>query len=759
MPIIYHEKSKDFHLYNDYISYIMEVMPNGMLKNVYYGKKIHDRESFVYQMNDVILPHGVLSIDTGLALQYQCQEYPAPGIGDFRESAFLIKQENGSHVSRFEYSYHTIYEGKKPLSGLPATYVESKKEASSIDIVLYDKVTDTDLILTYTIYKDLPVITRSARFVQKGEQKIVLAKALSMSVDLPDKDYEMIHLAGAWARERNIKVRKLEQGIQAISSIRGASSAEHNPFLALKRPSTTEFAGEVYGFSFVYSGSFLAEIEVSNHDQTRILMGINPYCFEWPLGKNESFQTPEVVMVYSKDGLNAMSQTFHKLFSSRLVRGTWRDKERPILINNWEATYFNFDEYDILRIAAKAKEAGIELFVLDDGWFGERNIDDRSLGDWYPNTNKLPNGIAGLSRKVEDMGLKFGLWIEPEMTNKNSDLYRAHPDWILSTPDRYESMCRTQHTLDYSRKEVVDYIFNLLDKIISESKISYIKWDMNRYMSECFSKAASSDMQGTIMHRYILGVYDLYERLTSKYPEILFESCASGGARFDPGILYYSPQAWCSDDTDAAERLKIQYGTSLVYPIRSMGAHVSAVPNHQLGRITPLETRANTAFFGAFGYELDLNSLSDEELAIVKNQIRYYKENRKLFQQGTFYRLLNPYEGNETSWIVVNEDKTKAIAAYYQTLNTANGPWLKVKVKGLDPDMLYKVTYDTLPETKESGLAAASAGAKKFTGKYASLTYSMYGSELMEIGIPVERKLLTAKAGDFASILFNIEKE
>lgn len=354
------------------------------------------------------------------------------------------------------------------------------------------------------------------------------------------------------------------------------------------------------------------------------------------------------------------------------------------------------------------------------------------MGDWSPNPKKLPNGVSGLSKKVEELGLKFGIWIEPEMANKNSDLYRAHPDWIISTPDRYESMCRTQHILDYSRPEVVDYIFNLLDQLISESRISYIKWDMNRYMSECYSKTADADMQGTIMHKYILGVYRLYERLTSKYPEILFESCASGGARFDPGMLFYAPQTWCSDDTDAGERMKIQYGTSLVYPVRSVGAHVSAVPNHQVGRTTPIETRANVAFYGAFGYELDLTRLSEEELDQVKGQIAFYKKNRRLFQFGRFYRILSPFEGNETCWMVVNENASEAIAGYYQTLNRVNGSWLKIKLRALHPDILYEVEYD-------------------------DFRYSMYGSEIMQIGIPADRKYLTSKGGDFVSLLIHIK--
>ncbi|MCR5033542.1 MAG: alpha-galactosidase [Lachnospiraceae bacterium] len=730
MAIVYHEAARTFHLYNGQISYIIEVMPNGMLKNVYYGKRIHDREDYSYQGNDGFLMHGVCSVDGGLALQHQRQEYPAPGIGDFRESAFLLRQENGSHISRFVYSYHTIYEGKRPLEHLPATYVEEKREATSIDIVLYDNVTDTELILTYTIYEDLAVITRSARFLQKGEEKVVLEKALSACVDFPDKDFEMVHLSGAWGRERQIKIRKLEEGTQSIDSIRGVSGAEHNPFVALKRLSTTEFTGEVYGFSFVYSGNFLAKVEVTPHEITRVILGINPYNFAWPLKKGDSFQTPEVVMVYSEEGLNGMSRIFHKLYASRLVRGEWRDRERPILINNWEATYFDFDEEKILSIAEKAKEAGIELFVLDDGWYGERNIDDRSLGDWYPNPKKLPHGVSGLSEKVEALGLKFGIWIEPEMTNKNSDLYRAHPDWIISTPDRYESMCRTQHILDYSRPEVVDYIFGLLDKLITESKISYVKWDMNRYMSEAYSRTATADKQGMVMHKHILGVYSLYERLIRKHPKILFESCASGGARFDPGMLFYAPQTWCSDNTDAAERLKIQYGTSLVYPLRSMGAHVSASPNHQVNRVTSIETRANVAFFGAFGYELDLNKLSEEELKTVKEQIAFYKKNRRLFQFGEFLRIRSPFEGNVTSWIVTGPEKKEAIAAYYQVLNVANGPWIKVKLAGLDPDLFYRVSYE-------------------------DKVYEMYGTEIMQIGIPVDRKEFTKK-GDFASLLFLI---
>lgn len=735
MPIIYHGSSKEFHIFNAQVSYIIEVMENGQLGNLYYGKRISDRESFAYLHEDRERPLAALAGEAPceLCLQYTKQEYPAYGIGDYRYGACTIEQENGSRVTKFEYATHTIYEGKKKIEPLPATYVENKKEAVSLEIVLYDAVIDTKLILTYTIYDDMPVITRHAKYVHEGNETIILQNAMSACVDLPDKEYDMIHLSGAWGRERYIKTRKLEQGIQSIYSMRGASSAEHNPFIALKRRNTTEQMGEVYGFSLVYSGSYLGQVEVCSHDTTRVMLGIHPDVFSWKLKKHEEFQTPEVVMVYSAEGMNAMSQTYHRLYRTRLVRGVWRDQERPVLLNNWEATYMDFDEYDILRIAAKAKEAGVELFVLDDGWFGDRDDDDRGLGDWYTNLRKLPNGISGLSQNVEKIGMKFGLWIEPEMVNKNSDLYRAHPDWILSAPDRFESPSRRQHVLDYSRKEVVDAVFEMLDKLIGESRISYIKWDMNRYITECYSRVAAADEQGRVMHKYILGVYDLYTRLTKKYPDILFESCSSGGARFDPGMLYFAPQTWCSDDTDAYERLKIQYGTSLVYPISAIGAHVSAVPNHQLNRFTSLNTRANVAYFGAFGYELDLNKLSDEELQQVREQIQYYKKYRKLIHQGVFYRLINPFESKDTAWIVVSEDRGEAIAAYYQQLNRVNAGGLRFRLAGLQEDALYELS------------------AFDRTDRY-------FGSELMYAGIPIDRKEFAEKDGDFASVLFHIER-
>ena len=634
MSIFYHESSREFHLTNGQVSYIMEIMENGQMEQLYYGKAVHDRESFHHLHEEMM--RSLMSVavpePSVLSMQYTKQEYPSYGTGDYRMPAVTVQQKNGSRISNFVYHSHEIFAGKKSIAPLPSTYVENDAEAETLEILLHDEVTDTDLILSYTIYADYPVISRNARFLHRGKEAIVLDRALSACVEFNDMNFEMVHLAGAWSRERYVKNRKLEMGIQAIQSLRGASSSEHNPFLALKRPDANEQQGEVYGFSFVYSGNFLAQVEVNTHQMTRVTMGIHPEMFSWQLNAGESFQTPEVVMVYSDQGLNKMSHTFHRLYKTRLVRGEWRDKSRPILLNNWEATYFDFNEEKILKIAKKAKEAGVELFVLDDGWFGARNDDYRGLGDWFVNLNKLPAGIKGLSEKIEDLGLKFGLWVELEMVNKDSDLYRAHPDWVIGVPERFESHARHQHILDFSRKEVVDAIYEMISKVIRESKISYIKWDMNRYMSEPFSRGALPEEQGKMMHKYILGVYDLYTRLTTEFPHILFESCASGGARFDPAMLAFAPQTWTSDDTDASERMKIQYGTSYVYPIVSMGSHVSAVPNHQLFRKTPLATRANVAYFGTFGYELDLNLLSEDEMVQVKNQIEFMKKYRELIQ-------------------------------------------------------------------------------------------------------------------------------
>jgi alpha-galactosidase len=733
MTIVYHENSREFHLFNSEFSYVIKILRNNQLGNLYYGKKLHDRDSFSHLIKGELKPlYGyVYEGDYSFSLHHINQEYPSYGTTDFRYPAVEIKQENGSRITNFQYESHEIFQGKKKLDGLPATYVEDESEAQTLEITLYDSLIHTKLVLSYTIYESISVLTRNARFIHMGKSKVILTRAMSASVDLPDSEFEMIHLAGAWSRERHVKSRKLEQGIQGIYSMTGISSAEHNPFIALKRPHADEFQGEVYGFSLIYSGNHLEQVEVDTFDKSRVSIGIHPDTFEWPLQEGEVFQTPEAVMVYSNQGLNKMSQTFHELFRTRLVRGQWRDRVRPVLINNWEATGMEFTEEKVLSIAKAGKELGMELFVLDDGWFGSRDHDRAGLGDWYvTNFTKLPDGIIGLAEKIEAMGMKFGIWFEPEMVNKESDLYRAHPDWIIATPNRSTSHSRNQYVLDYSRKEVVDYIYGLMEKVLSEAKISYVKWDMNRYLTECYSLTKNAADQGKVFHEYILGVYSLYERLISRFPHILFESCSSGGARFDPGILYYAPQTWTSDDTDAIERLKIQYGTSYLYPISSMGAHVSAVPNHQVRRITPIETRANVAYFGAFGYELDLNLLTEEEKGKVREQVAFYKKHRELISHGTFHRINSPFKDHVTSWIIVSKDQTEAIAGYYKILNRVNEGWIRFKLKGLDENKAYMINGD---------------GNKVH-----------YGDELMNAGIPLSNREFCAHGADFSSVVYHL---
>ena len=686
--IRYNESDKTFYLGNDEISYILKIMKNGQLEHLYFGKKVDSKINSEHLRRDrscIGAPH-TFENDSDFSLDVYRQEYPAYGAGDYREPAYQLLMKDGSRITDFVYKSHRIYSGKTKPEGLPGTFGEDD-EISTLEITLEDEKIACRLILKYHLFEKLSAVARSAYFENYGEEELFIERALSMSMDLFDSDYDMIQLDGAWGRERHLHTRHLQYGKQSIDSARGASSAYHNPFIALKRPATTESEGEVYGFSLIYSGNFLAQAEVDHYDVTRVSLGINPFEFEWKLEKGASFQTPEAVTVYSSQGLNCMSRTFHDLFRNNLMKSEWRKKVRPILINNWEATYFDFNEEKILLLAEQAKQLGIELFVLDDGWFGKRNDDTSSLGDWEENRDKLPNGIASLAGKINDIGLMFGLWFEPEMVNEISNLYSMHPDWAVSVPGRKKTLGRNQMVLDFSNSEVVDCIYEKMAKILGCGKISYVKWDMNRYITEAYSQTLPSERQKEFFHRYILGVYSLYEKLTSRFPHILFESCASGGGRFDPGLLYYAPQGWTSDDTDAVERLQIQYGTSLVYPISSMGSHVSAVPNHQLTRTTSLKMRGDTAYFGTFGYELDVTRISDEEKQEMKKQIAYFKKNRDVFQLGSFYRLQN--EEKRVAWMCVSDDKKRAIAAAYKVLATPNPKLVKIKLQGLNPNWQY----------------------------------------------------------------------
>lgn len=739
LMVTVNEKEKVFHLNNGRISYLFYVMESGQLGHLYFGKALNPEGNYLHMVEKAHRPMSVCIREGDLYTSYEHlrQEYPCYGTSDYRYPALEIQGSDGSRICKPEYQGYEVIKGKKPLEGLPATYVEREEEAETLEIYLKDALRGLEVVLSYTIFRDVDGIARSARFANRGQEGFFINRVMSMSVDLPDADFQSVQLSGSWSRERYVKVRDLDPGITAVSSMRGNSSHQHNPFLALKRKNATEQSGQVYGFSLVYSGNFLAQAEVDNYQVLRVMLGINPFGFQWKLEPGESFVAPEAVMVYSEEGLNGMSRQFHRLYRNRLARGYWRDKERPVLINNWEATQFAYVEDDLVTFATKAKECGVELFVLDDGWFGARNNDKCGLGDWKANRDKLPGGIEGLSAKIEALGMKFGLWFEPEMVNKDSDFFRSHPDYIIETPGRSASHGRNQFVLDFTRKEVVDAIYGQMHDLLSNAKISYIKWDMNRSISECYSTAYPADRQGEIFHRYILGVYDLHERLIREFPELLIESCSSGGGRFDAGMLYYAPQGWVSDDSDAIERAKIQYGTSLVYPLSCMGAHVSACPNEQVGRTTPIITRGNVAFTGAFGYELDLNKLSEAEIGMVKEQIQFYKENRSLIAKGDFYRLLSPFEGNFAAWEIADEKGSRALVTVTRILSEINGPFRRLPLRGLRRDQKYHVE-----------------------SRY--LSYDAYGDELMQFGMMMEDKscgqVIDGSGGcqDFLSILYEV---
>ncbi|MFL2100652.1 alpha-galactosidase [Desemzia sp. FAM 23989] len=734
------EAANEFHLSNQAVSYIFRVDPTThQLEQLYFGKKIQHRKSFFYLVERENRPaNNLYEGNHTSSLEHIKQEYPSFGTTDFRYPAHQIKWPSGDQVTHLEYASYTISKGKPTLEGLPATYVDSKEEAETLTIILKDIYSELEVQLNYTIFSTFSAITRSACFINRGTTTIQLENAMSASVDFPDADFELLHLNGAWARETHVERKALHTGLQSVSSARGASSHAHNPFMALVRPETTELNGEVYGFSLIYSGNFTAQVEVDTYHVTRAMLGINPFRFNWQLNEGDFFQTPEAVLVYSDAGLNGMSQTYHELYRTRLARGRWRDKERPILINNWEATYFDFNEEKILEIARNGAELGMELFVLDDGWFGKRDDDTSSLGDWVEDKTKLSNGIKGLSEKIHQLGLKFGLWFEPEMVSKNTPLHDEHSDWVIGVPGKNISHGRNQFVLDFSRPEVVDSIFQQMDAILHDAQVDYIKWDMNRYISEAYSDALPPEQQGEVYHRYILGVYELYERLITKYPDILFESCAGGGARNDPGMLYYAPQAWASDDTDAVERLKIQYGTSMVYPLSSIGSHVSAVPNHQVGRVTSMDIRSNVAYFGTFGYEMDITTLSDADKESIRHHIQFFKKHRALVQQGTFYRLESPFDGNTVAWMLVSKDQSEALVGYYQILATPNPAYERLKLTGLNPETMYIVE---------------------------PINQSRYGDDLMAIGLlfaddvtnGIEPTWKFNRHGDFTSNMFYLK--
>ncbi len=693
MAVFFNEKNKTFNIKTLNTSYVLGLLRDKYLINLYYGAKI---DNFYDGNIEECLPtrtraaFSALDIDNEISTNIVCSEYPTYGNSDCRTPAFHAVYDNGSAITRFEYVSHNIFSGKKPLRGLPSSYAQTDAEAETLEITLCDSTSKMTAILSYTVFSQFDVLCRSVKIVNNGDKAVDIKSALSQSAYLFDKNFEFVHLSGAWTRERHIEKMPLTRATVSVDSKRVSSSHMHSPFMALARPNVTEEMGEVYGFSLCYSGNFIAEAEVNEQDVVRINMGINPFGFNWKLDAGEEFQTPEVISVFSQDGFGGMSRTYHEFYRTHLCRGAWRDKERPVLINNWEATYFDFDEEKILNIAKKAKEADIDLMVLDDGWFGKRNDDLSSLGDWVCDRNKLPDGIESLAAKVEQLGMKFGLWFEPEMISPDSDLYRAHPDWCIHSYDRPRSLGRHQLVLDLSREDVRDYVVKAVCDVLASAPISYVKWDMNRNITEVGSAALPPERQQELPHRYILGLYDILERITTAFPDVLFEGCSGGGGRFDAGMLPYFPQYWTSDNSDAVERLYIQYGTSMVMPSITMGAHVSAVPNHQVHRTTPLKTRGSVAMSGQFGYELDLASLTEEEFEEVKEQVKLYKKIRKTVQWGDMYRLKSPFENDFCSWEYVNKDKSEAVVLYSVIHARSNDANHQVRLAGLDKDAMYK---------------------------------------------------------------------
>lgn len=678
-----------FHIYNDEMSYVIEVSKQRDLLNLYYGARI-DTESISAPQT---IQNGLCCYadDVNYSLSAHAQEYPSSGASDFRSPAYEIETDKGLHTPELKYKRYEIINGKPRTEGLPSVYTEDGKEAQTLIITVADDVHGIEVKLYYTVFEALNVICRHSEIINASNPYMYLTNAQSVSIDFPAGEYEYIHLAGSYARERHIDRNTVHKGIQGFESRRGASGHTENPFLMFFDKGSNEDYGNVYGISLVYSGNHRFIMEREMFETVRVQAGINPFNFRFKLSKDETFVTPEAVMVYSPNGFAKMSHTFHKLYRTRLCRGKWRDKARPILINNWEGTYFDFTKEKLLAIADAASKIGVELFVLDDGWFGKRDNDDCSLGDWYENKEKLGGTLCELADEMNKRGLKFGLWFEPEMISPDSDLYRTHPDWAISVPNVKPHLGRQQLILDYTRKEVRDYIIDKMAEILGNANIEYVKWDMNRNMSDVYSLNLPPDRQGEFYHRYILGLYDVLERITTAFPDVLFEGCSGGGGRNDPGMLYYMPQNWASDNTDAMERLYIQYGGSMVYPASTVGSHVSAIPNHQTGRKSPLSMRGTVAMNGAFGYELDLSKLDEAELEEMKRQVEFYKRNRELVMKGDYYRLLDPFTSRYSAWMYVSEDKSCALVYYVVRKSRVFNEIIYLKLKGLDENARYSV--------------------------------------------------------------------
>lgn len=689
MPILYDAESRIFRLDTDVSTYAFMIYEEGYLVHLYYGPRVPDTAALARYMCrgwfDSFSPRNPKMDDFGhiqFSLDFTPQEYSVSGSGDFRASALQVRSPAGDCVTDLRYVSHRIFPGKPALEGLPATFAK-EGEAGTLEVEARDPVTGVKVFLLYTVFEKYGAMTRSVRVENAGEAPVDLRRVYSLCLDMPTMDYDLIHVYGRWNNE-NTKVRQpLRHGSQSICSRRGMTGHNHNPFAILLRQGAGEEQGEAIGVNLVYSGNFSIDVEVDTWGSPRVLAGINPDAFSWHLEPGERFQSPEAVTVFSENGLGGMSRAFHRLYMDHLMRSEWTKKKRPLLINSWEAAYFDFDDELLVEYARQAKEMGIEMLVMDDGWFGARSDDRRGLGDWQVNEAKLKGGLKSLIDRVNGLGLKFGIWYEPEMINPDSDLYRAHPDWAIQAPSRTASVSRHQLVLDMTRKEVRDNIFAQMEEVLANHNIEYVKWDCNRNISEAGNATLPPERQGEFFHRYVLGVYDLMERLTTRFPHILLENCSGGGGRFDPGMLYYSPQIWTSDNTDPIERLSIQFGASLVYPVASMGAHVSACPR------TGIDTRAAVAIMGTFGYELDPRKLTDEEKEVVRAQVADYHKYYDLIHYGDLYRLTDPTEDRcFCDWAFVSPDKDEVLFTRVM-VRKPECFFQQKRLRGLDPEKLY----------------------------------------------------------------------
>ena len=685
--IIFDSENKVFKLDTCESTYLIGIFKENYILNYYYGSPIPETcvgDLFERHVNASFSLANPVIGENGFTPDCAPMEYGTNGAADFRVSALSVRNANGDTTTDIRYEGHKIYKGKPSLSPLPYVYANNDDEADTLDIYAIDKVTGLKVTLRYTVFEKMGAMTRSV-IVENGSDKgMDIKRVFSLCLDLPSMDYDMITFYGRHAKERSREQRRLAHGLQGIHSKRGASSHCHNPFVALLKHGANEDQGEALGFNLVYSGNFSAVAECDFNSATRFIMGINPEDFSWHLDAGESFSSPECVMVYTNKGLGEMSRIYHRLYNNNLVRGKYKYEKRPLLINSWEAAYFDFDTDKLVSFAERAKEAGMDMLVMDDGWFGVRNADNCSLGDWYVNEDKLPGGLDPLIERVNALGLKFGIWYEPEMISPDSDLYRAHPDWCVHVEGREPMIGRRQLVLDVSREDVRDNIFNQMYSVLSKHKIDYVKWDFNRNISDAGSAILPADKKQEFFHRFIMGTYDLMDRFTKAFPDILFENCSGGGGRFDPGMLYYSPQIWASDQTDAIERLTIQYGTSICYPASTMGAHVSASER------TGYDTKGNVALWGTFGYELDPNKLTDDEKALVKEQVKEYHKYYDLIHYGDLYRLIDPYFNHfRCAWSFVSPDKNEVLATVVTMRLDRDLPIFILKLKGLDPEKKY----------------------------------------------------------------------